>query len=271
MKTTIKIIADSSLSKLMPSDNKDYIIEILAPDSDDAETVEKIACLQPDIVFLNMFAPRRDAVSVINSYSSIFACTGPYFAVMCTFVSEKLKAELKDCGVSHIFFPPYSQSEISNIIMHIHKKKLQGNSWKASADVSTVHKIHEDFTDKCLEKNVDEILLRLGIHEHTAGYLYIKRAIILAVEDENMMYSVTRSLYPAIAQEFGTTPSAVERRIRHAIIVAWETGESCILESYFGNTIDTHRGKPANSEFIAMVADRIKLSMRESSMSSFVG
>lgn len=271
MKITIKILTDSSLTEFMPSGHDNYLIETLPPDSDDAETVEKIACLQPDIVFLNMFAPCRDAVSVINSYSSIFACAGPCFAVMCTFMSERLRAELKSCGVSHILSPPYSQSEISNIIMRLYKKKLQSNSWKSGAGVSTVHKIHEDFVNECLEKNVDEILLRLGIHQHTTGYLYIKRAIILAVEDENMIYSVTRHMYPAIAQEFGTTPSAVERRIRHTIIVAWETGKSCVLESYFGNTIDTHRGKPANSEFIAMVADRIKLSMREARLSSFVG
>lgn len=263
MKPNIKILAAKNIIGLISTPDDRYSFEITPLELNETEIVEKIACIQPDIVFLNMFGCGPDAISVINSYSALFTESRPCFAVLCSFVSPRLRQELEQCGAYKILTEPFSVEEVHDIIMHICLKKPQSNFRKTCASVSTVHQIHDDTSELSTEKLVSNILLRLGISENISGCQHLRRAIVLAVENEEMMYSVTRLMYPKIAQELGTTPSVVERRIRRAIVAAWEKSESSVLESYFGHTIDIARGKPANSEFIAMVADRIKLNRKE--------
>jgi two-component system response regulator (stage 0 sporulation protein A) len=209
-----------------------------------------------------MFMPNIDAIDIINSYSALYASSKPCFAVISQFMSARLKNDLKNCGVGAILTKSSSAREVADIIMRVYKNKLSGSSHKSKDGISIVHAVHRTKPNAELENTVAEILCELGIPNHVPGYQYLKCAIALAVQDETMMHSVTRMLYPAIAEEFNATPSRVERRIRHAIIVAWERGDSSVIELYFGCTIDNMRGKPANSEFIAMVADRIRLNMR---------
>ena len=110
-----------------------------------------------------------------------------------------------------------------------------------------------------LEIIVTDILHQIGVPAHIKGYHYLRRAIILTLHDRKIINAVTKQLYPAVAEAFETTPSRVERAIRHAIEVAWDRGDVEVLNSYFGYTIQNSRGKPTNSEFIAMIADRIRL------------
>ena len=114
-----------------------------------------------------------------------------------------------------------------------------------------------------IEITVSEIMHELGVPAHIKGYQYLRYAIVLSVEDPKMMSSVTKRLYPAIAERFDTTASRVERAIRHAIEVAWDRGDVDVLSAYFGYTIQVSRGKPTNSEFIAMIADRLRLKMKK--------
>ena len=113
-----------------------------------------------------------------------------------------------------------------------------------------------------LEKDVTEIIHEIGVPAHIKGYQYLREAIMMAVEDVEMLNSITKILYPTIAEKFKTTPSRVERAIRHGIEVAWSRGRSETLESLFGYTISAGKGKPTNSEFIALIADRIRLQYR---------
>lgn len=113
-----------------------------------------------------------------------------------------------------------------------------------------------------LEQDVTNMIHEIGVPAHIKGYQYLREAIMMAVEDTGMISSITKILYPTIAKRFQTTPSRVERAIRHAIEVAWSRGKMETLESLFGYTIDTSKGKPTNSEFIALIADRIRLSYR---------
>ena len=113
-----------------------------------------------------------------------------------------------------------------------------------------------------LEVTVSEIMHRIGVPAHIKGYQYLREAIILAVNDDEIMNSVTKLLYPTVAKTFKTTPSRVERAIRHAIEVAWDRGDVDVLNSYFGYTIQNSRGKPTNSEFIAMISDKLKLNLK---------
>ena len=115
---------------------------------------------------------------------------------------------------------------------------------------------------KDLEVVVSQIMHQIGVPAHIRGYQYLREAIILSVNNSEMISSVTKILYPTVAKTFKTTPSRVERAIRHAIEVAWDRGDVDILSSYFGYTIQNERGKPTNSEFIAMISDNLKLRMK---------
>ncbi len=119
--------------------------------------------------------------------------------------------------------------------------------------------------DTDLNVTVSEIMHQIGVPAHIKGYQYLREAIILSVGDDEMINSVTKYLYPTVAKKFQTTPSRVERAIRHAIEVAWDRGDVDVLSSYFGYTIQNQRGKPTNSEFIAMISDRLKLKMKKAS------
>lgn len=114
-----------------------------------------------------------------------------------------------------------------------------------------------------LEKDVTDMIHEIGVPAHIKGYQYLREAIMMSVEDPAMISSITKILYPTIAKRFQTTPSRVERAIRHAIEVAWSRGRMETLDALFGYTVDTGKGKPTNSEFIALIADRIRLSYRE--------
>lgn len=117
-------------------------------------------------------------------------------------------------------------------------------------------------SDRDLEKDVTNMIHEIGVPAHIKGYQYLREAIMMSVEDPGMISSITKILYPTIAKRFQTTPSRVERAIRHAIEVAWSRGRMETLDALFGYTIDTGKGKPTNSEFIALIADRIRLSYR---------
>jgi len=118
-------------------------------------------------------------------------------------------------------------------------------------------------TEHDLEQDVTDMIHEIGVPAHIKGYQYLREAIMMAVEDIDMLNSITKVLYPTIAKKFQTTPSRVERAIRHAIEVAWSRGRMETLDALFGYTVNTGKGKPTNSEFIALIADRIRLQYRQ--------
>jgi len=118
------------------------------------------------------------------------------------------------------------------------------------------------YHDNDIDVVISDIMRQIGVPAHIKGYQYLRSAIKLSVEDNEMLGSVTKLLYPTVAKMYSTTPSRVERAIRHAIEVAWDRGDVDVLSSYFGYTIQSQRGKPTNSEFIAMIADKLKLSLK---------
>ncbi len=125
-----------------------------------------------------------------------------------------------------------------------------------------VEEIAKKTEEKDLEQDVTDMIHEIGVPAHIKGYQYLREAIMMAVEDTSMLSSITKILYPTIAKKFATTPSRVERAIRHAIEVAWSRGRMETLDALFGYTINTGKGKPTNSEFIALIADRIRLKYR---------
>lgn len=136
------------------------------------------------------------------------------------------------------------------------REQKQNTSERKSTETEKAQEVHD------LEKDVTEMIHEIGVPAHIKGYQYLREAIMMSVEDVEMLNSITKVLYPTIAKRFQTTPSRVERAIRHGIEVAWARGRSETLEGLFGYTISAGKGKPTNSEFIALIADRIRLQYR---------
>ena len=141
--------------------------------------------------------------------------------------------------------------------------------WKPADDTSVLEHIRHAAGPRCdlplqqLEMMVTAIIHEIGVPAHIKGYQYLREGIILTVRNMEVINAVTKVLYPEIAKRFGTTPSRVERAIRHAIEVAWDRGDLETLQKYFGYTVNSAKGKPTNSEFIAMIADRLQLQAQE--------
>ena len=135
-------------------------------------------------------------------------------------------------------------------------------SGRAESDLPRIKEDVREAAVHDLEKDVTNMIHEIGVPAHIKGYQYLREAIMMSVEDVEMLGSITKVLYPTIAGKYQTTPSRVERAIRHAIEVAWSRGRMETLDALFGYTINTGKGKPTNSEFIALIADKIRLQYR---------
>ncbi len=176
----------------------------------------------------------------------------PLVFVTASNANPRLEQEITQNGADYYFIKPF---DTQMLIQRI--KQLSGLSAPAQGNI-----VSFSSSDNSLEVIVSEIMHRIGVPAHIKGYQYLREAIILAVNNGEIMNSVTKLLYPTVAKTFKTTPSRVERAIRHAIEVAWDRGDVDVLNSYFGYTIQNSRGKPTNSEFIAMISDKLKLNLK---------
>ncbi len=199
------------------------------------KALETLLNVHPQAVLLDAFMPDLDAITVKQRYEAQNTSgTRTTFFVTGAFQSEEMEQELLDNGFSFFFVKPFDES-------------VRGSSRPQSSSQDSD------------EMTVTEILHQIGVPAHIKGYQFLRDAILLTTEDHGYINAVTKRLYPEIAKRNGTTASRVERAIRHAIEVAWDRGDVDTLNSYFGYTIHNLRGKPTNSEFIAMIADKIRL------------
>lgn len=207
-----------------------------------ARALELLLQQRPHAVLLDAFMPDLDAISVKQRYE---AKGGPKttFFVTGAFQSEEMEQELLDNGFAFFFVKPFDENVLVSRVL------------KAAGSPPMRQVLSQDSD----ELTVTEILHQIGVPAHIKGYQFLRDAILLTTEDHEYINAVTKRLYPEIAKRNGTTASRVERAIRHAIEVAWDRGDVDTLNSYFGYTIHNLRGKPTNSEFIAMIADKIRL------------
>ncbi|MBQ1389325.1 MAG: sporulation transcription factor Spo0A [Clostridia bacterium] len=218
---------------------------------DGADVIDGIEAHHPDAVVLDLFMTRIDAIGVLKEYSS--RSDKPLFVVASSFDSDMIQKEVMENGGSYFVLKPYSASSLAGSIARLCRSR-------ASAPKRELTVLGRETGS--LEITVTDILHRIGVPAHIKGYHYLRDSIIMCVEDADMINSVTKQLYPAVALKYDTTPSRVERAIRHAIEVAWDRGDVDVLNSYFGYTIHTGRGKPTNSEFIAMISDKLMLNIK---------
>ena len=227
-------------------------IEVLFCAKDGVVVMDEISKLKPDVVIVDMFMTRMDAVGLLRSFDKNQAGVNPIFIVASSFNSDVLQKEIMSCGGSYFVLKPYNTKNLAVSIAELCKTK--------NGSLRAVKPLAE--TTGSLEMRVTEILHQIGVPAHIKGYHYLRDSIIMAVETPEIMNSVTKKLYPSVAEKYETTSSRVERAIRHAIEVAWDRGDVDVLNSYFGYTIHISRGKPTNSEFIAMISDKMRLQLK---------
>lgn len=227
---------------------------------DGFKVIEIIENTAPDVVIMDLFMPRIDAIGVINTVKKNNNVLPPRFMVVSNFGRPTLEREILNAGASYFLLKPISCQEIINRILSATSDKIT-----TSQKITATPLLNMPQTiDPMLEIKITEILHQIGVPAHIKGYHYLRSSILMAVSTPEIINAVTKQLYPAVAKNFETTPSRVERAIRHAIEVAWDRGDVDVLNSYFGYTIHNSRGKPTNSEFIAMISDKLRLQLKVS-------
>lgn len=215
---------------------------------DGTQIVEKFKSGEvPDVLLMDGFMSRLDALGVLRELGAMRLERRPMVMVLSSADNQRFEGEVLRSGADYYFLKPYNPAMLAERIVQF------SSIHNANANSSGV---------KDLEVVVSQIMHQIGVPAHIRGYQYLREAIILSVNNDEMISSVTKVLYPTVAKTFKTTPSRVERAIRHAIEVAWDRGDVDVLSSYFGYTIQNERGKPTNSEFIAMISDNLKLQMK---------
>ena len=218
---------------------------VLCP-KDGSEVLDRIKALEPDVVLMDVIMPRLDGLAVLNAVQH--QTKKPVFLVMSNFDNPEMQRELLQAGAQYYFIRPFDMDTLVERILRT------GQVQRPAAAVRASEKSPEE-----IELVVTDIIHQIGVPAHIKGYHYLREAIMLSIESNDYINSITKLLYPTVAKKFSTTSSRVERAIRHAIEVAWDRGDVDILNSYFGFTIHNGRGKPTNSEFIAMIADKVRL------------
>ena len=224
--------------------------EILFAKKDGCELLDNIVTYKPEIVLANAFMQKLDLIGVVSSCNEKLGDKSPLFLALIPSENSFLEKELLSCGISYCFIKPVDYMVLSERI-----KSICLTSGYVSAQTDSK-------TSSGLEVVITDIIHQIGVPAHIKGYHYLREAIIMAVNDIEIMNSVTKCLYPSVAKKHSTTSSRVERAIRHAIEVAWDRGDVDVLNSYFGYTIHSGKGKPTNSEFIALIADKLRVNMK---------
>lgn len=215
--------------------------------------MDRIRSFSPDAVLMDMFMSGIDGVGVMRSIKENKNMRCPIFVIISNFDSDMLEKEALSAGAAYYAIKPYRISDLLDRISELMTCYLD----EPQADRNRICSF-----DSGLELTVTSILHQIGVPAHIKGYHYLRSSIIMSVKRPDIINAVTKELYPSVAAKYSTTPSRVERAIRHAIEVAWDRGDVDVLNSYFGYTIHNSRGKPTNSEFIAMISDKLRLKNR---------
>jgi two-component system response regulator (stage 0 sporulation protein A) len=214
---------------------------VVGSTGDGAEALEILEQRQPDLAVLDLVLPGVDGLSLLRQ----LADSSTKVLVLSAFCTDQVVAEAVSLGAAYFLPKPCTVDALLDRMY----------------SVLGTQAVPEDH-DAVLKNRVTAVIHEIGVPAHIKGYQYLREAIIIAVGDMEVINAVTKVLYPAVAKRFGTTPSRVERAIRHAIEVAWDRGDLETLQKYFGYTVSNSKGKPTNSEFIAMISDRLVLEMK---------
>ena len=234
------------------------------------DAIDMIKYTQPDVVLLDLVMPQMDGITVVeNIKKKTSMLKNPAFIILSAVGGEQMTEEAFQAGANYFLMKPFDKDILVNKIRRIGKRPVRpvpGKVLEAPLKAATPEEAamnREEYMKEHLETDITKMLHELGIPAHIKGYQYLRDAISMVVRDREMMEAVTKILYPEIAKKNYTSSSRVERAIRHAIEVAWGRGSLEVIDELFGYTISTGKGKPTNSEFIALIADKICLDYKK--------
>ena len=214
---------------------------------DGMEAFQRIETVQPDVVVMDLMLPGLDGLGLLQKMRR--AGVESKVIVYSAFYSDRTLGQLSELGVSFFMPKPFTPEALGERMKNLF-------TWEEGPQEKEID----------LKDMVTAVIHEVGVPAHIKGYQYLRQAIIIAVNDMDVINAVTKVLYPEVAKHFGTTPSRVERAIRHAIEVAWDRGDLETLQKYFGYTVNGAKGKPTNSEFSAMISDRLTLELKRREM-----
>ena len=239
--------------------NMEDDIEVVGSAGDGIKAFELVQKLRPEVILTDVILTGLDGLGLLEKLSKLPENERPAAIVISGFSSDHVIAAASGLGVAYFMQKPCDMEAVAERIRQV-AGKLRNMGAAAAVQMSMVQPQKQE---PSLESVVTEIIHEIGIPAHIKGYQYLREAIIRTVNDMEIINAVTKVLYPEVAKKFGTTPSRVERAIRHAIEVAWDRGDVEVLQKFFGYTVSGVKGKPTNSEFIAMIADRLYLQQKE--------
>jgi two-component system response regulator (stage 0 sporulation protein A) len=248
------LLADekSETALTLVSELKKNMMDVKVCEKSGATLLQLVESKTPDVIIMDAFLMHIDALGVLERLNKLNLMKRPLVIVFSSIDKSHFEAEILKAGADYYFLKPIEPSLLAERIPQLY-------SWK---DMGNIRAGIKNNSETNIEVTISEIMHQIGVPAHIKGYQYLREAIKRSVNDPEMLNSVTKILYPTVAKSFSTTPSRVERAIRHAIEVAWDRGDVDVLSSYFGYTIQSERGKPTNSEFIAMIADKLRLKMK---------
>lgn len=246
--------------------SKDEDIDVVSVARDGEEAYNKILETKPDIALLDIIMPHLDGLGVLEKLNSSNLEKKPICIILSAVGQDKITQKAIELGAQYYIVKPFDINVLIKRIKELkyyqptqNKSNLVSREIKMKyIDISPDNKNREEN----LEALVTNIIHEVGVPAHIKGYQYLREAIIMVVNDIEVINQITKQLYPDIAVKYRTTPSRVERAIRHAIEVAWGRGEQQTVERIFGYTVSASKGKPTNSEFIAMIADKLRLELK---------
>ncbi len=243
-------------------------LELIGTARDGIEAFDFIKNAEPDVVLLDVIMPRLDGLGVLEKINESGMTKMPMCIMLSAVGQDKITQRAINLGAQYYIVKPF---EIDVLIKRIKDLKYfqpmpvnNSNSY-VSREIKTTYielPVTEMKNEDNLEALVTNIIHEIGVPAHIKGYQYLREAIMMVVTNIDIINQITKQLYPEIAHKYHTTPSRVERAIRHAIEVAWGRGQQDVVETIFGYTISAAKGKPTNSEFIAMIADKLRLELK---------
>lgn len=265
MSNTRVVIADDNermVNLLEEILSKDSNIEVVGIADNGVDALEVIKDSKPDVVLLDLIMPKLDGLGVMEKIQNDGDLGKvPSFIIISAVGQEGITEEAFGLGASYYILKPFDNDTVLTRVKQVNsgtQTKLVENNYRV-----TTYENKEDYIEKHLETDVTNIIHEIGVPAHIKGYQYLRDAIMICVKDIEMLSSITKILYPEIAKKHKTTPSRVERAIRHAIEVAWSRGKMDTIDELFGYTVSNGKGKPTNSEFIALIADKIRLEYKQ--------
>lgn len=236
-------------------------VELVGIANNGIEACDLISRFLPDIAVIDIIMPHLDGLGVLENVAKYDIKKKPLFIVLSAVGQDKITQRAISLGAEYYIVKPFDMNILVERIRQLKDMKLQ--SFSDKRNVQGVNIIKEN-SNRSLESMVTRVMHDIGVPAHIKGYQYLRDSIIMVIKDLEIINAMTKRLYPSIADSHKTTPSRVERAIRHAIEVAWSRGQIDTIDELFGFTVNACKGKPTNSEFIAMVADKLRLELRAS-------